>query len=453
MAAPYLSEDAGVNSRAGPGVHAIALSGAGGAATLVARIGGAMARFAIGVFCALGLGGCLAAEDEAALDASADAGVDAGAGGAAVEAAHGTLQVSPEALDFGRVAPVAAESGAAPVSLTLTLSNVGGARLAFDELSLHGSPVFQVFADGRDLVRAGALPALEPGASVDLQVTVAPWDQGPLFGELRITSSDPERPEIVVPLQANATGTCVRVTPVALDFEASRLRRPDNRSIRIGSCGVDPLRIERLELTADTDPAFTLDAETVAALPLSMPGATPDAPDPGLDVQVNFDPHEARDYTGALRVHTNDPETPVIEVSLAGRGAENACPVAVATPTLFEVPVLDVVVLDGTFSFDPDPDPDDPDHPGRPWTYEWVITERPEGSTSQPQESLDPRDPTNGVPDDATTPISVFFVDLVGHYTAELRVADDEGASSDSARCRTSAIVTIVSLPTDELPP
>ena len=52
-----------------------------------------------------------------------------------------------------------------------------------------------------------------------------------------------------------------------------------------------------------------------------------------------------------------------------------------------------------------------------------------------------------------STPTSVFFVDLVGHYTAELRVADDEGLSSDSARCRTSAIVTIVSLPPDELPP
>jgi hypothetical protein len=411
-----------------------------------------MAKFAIGVFCALGLGGCLAAEDEAAVDASAEA--DAGAGGAAVEAARGTLQVSPEALDFGRVAPVAAESGAAPVSLTLTLSNVGGARLAFDELSLHGSPVFQVFADGRDLVRAGALPALEPGASVDIQVTVAPWDQGPQFAELRITSSDPERPEIVVPLQANATGTCVRVTPAAVDFEASRLRRPDNRSIRIGSCGVDPLRIERLELTAETDPAFTLDAETVAALPLSVPGATPDAPDPGLDVQVNFDPREARDYTGALRVHTNDPETPVIEVALAGRGAENACPIAVATPSMFEVPALSVVVLDGTLSFDPDPDPDDPEHPGRPRSYEWVITERPEGSTSQPSEWLSAQDPGGfGSPDNPSTPVAEFFVDLVGHYTAELRVTDDEGVSSDSARCRTSAIVTIVSLPPDELPP
>jgi hypothetical protein len=407
-------------------------------------------RLAAGVFFALGLGGCLEGQDEAAVDRSAD--TDAGADATPVEAAHGTLQVSPEALDFGRVAPVAAGSGAAPVSLTLTLSNVGGARLDFDQLSLHGSPVFQAFAAGRDLVRAGALPALEPGASVDIQVTVAPSDHLPQIAELRIGSSDPERPEVVVPLQANATGTCATVTPLALDFEASRLHRSDQRSIRIGSCGVDPLRIERLELTADTDPAFTLDAETVAALPLSVPGATQDAPDPGLDVQVNFAPGEAREYTGALRVHTNDPETPVIEVALHGLGAVNACPIAVATPTMFEVPAYSVVVLDGRLSFDPDPDPDDPEHPGRPRSYEWVITERPEGSTSQVAESSDPRDPTNGVPDDTTTPISVFFVDLVGHYTAQLRVTDDEGLSSDANRCRTSAIVTIVSLPPDALP-
>jgi hypothetical protein len=112
-------------------------------------------------------------------------------------------------------------------------------------------------------------------------------------------------------------------------------------------------------------------------------------------------------------------------------------------PEEFYVPPLEVIVLDGSASVDPD----GPDN--RPVTYEWVITERPEGSTSQPRESLDPGDPTNGVPDDTTTPPAVFFVDLAGTYTAELRVVDNLGLSSET--CETSAIVTIVAKPDEAI--
>lgn len=408
-------------------------------------------RLAVGVFCALGFGGCLASDDEAVLDQAVDN--EAGVGGAAVEAAQGTLRVSPEVVDFGRVLPVPVGSGAAPASLTLSVSNVGAGRLDFSSILFNGSRAFQARVGGQD--EAGplaSLRSLEPGASVDVVVTVAPDTQGPRLAELRIGSSDPERPEVVVPLQANATGVCATLSPLALDFEASRLRRSDNRSLHLASCGGDPLRIESLELTADTDPAFTLDAETVADLPRSLPEPTPEVPDPGLDLVVTFAPVEAREHTGALRITTNDPQDPVVEVPLQGRGVENACPVAVATPTMFEVPAYSVVVLDGSLSFDPSPDPDHPEHRGQLQSYQWVITERPEGSTSQPKERLSAQDPGFGPPDDAFTPVAEFFVDLVGHYTAELRVVDDEGVSSDSERCRTSAIVTIVSLPPDAPP-
>jgi hypothetical protein len=60
-------------------------------------------------------------------------------------------------------------------------------------------------------------------------------------------------------------------------------------------------------------------------------------------------------------------------------------------------------------------------------TYEWVITERPEGSISQPGEVIDPNDPQNPVSDDTTTPTAVFFVDLAGTYTAELRGGGQPG--------------------------
>jgi hypothetical protein len=133
------------------------------------------------------------------------------------------------------------------------------------------------------------------------------------------------------------------------------------------------------------------------------------------------------------------------EVSLLGRGVLNACPQARAVQEEFNVVPLDVVYLDGT----PSIDQDGPNN--RPVQYEWVITGRPEGSTSQPRESFfDAAQPANDGPEDIlTTPDSVFFVDIAGTYTAELRVTDNLGL--DSIACENPAVVTIVAQPEEAI--
>ena len=83
--------------------------------------------------------------------------------------------------------------------------------------------------------------------------------------------------------------------------------------------------------------------------------------------------------------------------------------------------------------------------------YQWVITSRPEGSSSLPVESFfDASQPSSGGrPDDLRTPIAVFFVDLAGTYTAELRVRDNLGLNSES--CGNAAVVTIVARPREAI--
>jgi hypothetical protein len=111
------------------------------------------------------------------------------------------------------------------------------------------------------------------------------------------------------------------------------------------------------------------------------------------------------------------------------------------------VRVGDIVVLDGSAS-------SDPDGPGGvPVRYEWVVVERPDGSVSQPVERFfEPGAPGGGGPeDDPLTPTAVFFVDLPGAFTFELRVTDEDGLTAPSEACPADASVNIRATQVEDL--
>ena len=366
------------------------------------------------------------------------------------------ISVSPGAYDFGRVSPVPAGSDEPIPSVAITVSNIGQLPLNITGLTLSGSQEFTPLVENRDPRRpdnAGLItdpdddgePGLGPDKSFVINVQYNPTTQGPDAAQLNIESDDPLQPAVTVSLTANGATPCINVVPAAVEFPASLVNRDDSRPVQIESCGGGPLEITAIELAPDSDPAFALDVASLPSFPAILPAATPEAAPPSREIRVGFTPREERVYHGKLFIHTNDPSAEIKTVSLLGRGVLNACPQARANPEEFYVPPLEIIVLDGTASVDPD----GPDN--RPISYEWVITERPEGSTQQPVERiLDPvGNPGDGTADDLTTPKALFFVDLAGTYTAELRVTDNLGLTS--AQCETSAIVTIVAKPEEAI--
>ncbi len=62
-------------------------------------------------------------------------------------------------------------------------------------------------------------------------------------------------------------------------------------------------------------------------------------------------------------------------------------------------------------------------------TYQWLVVERPDGSTAQPVDRFfNPARPADGGPADVeATPDALFFVDLAGDFVLELWVEDLEG--------------------------
>jgi hypothetical protein len=160
-------------------------------------------------------------------------------------------------------------------------------------------------------------------------------------------------------------------------------------------------------------------------------------------VRVEFLPVAAGPAEASLDLGfaADDPVDEVQSIALRGIARENQCPQAWPAQTSFQVPWGTVIELDGAASVDPD----GPD--GRPVTYEWVVTSRPEGSVAGPHEVLDPTDPTSGTLDDTRTPGAVFFVDMEGRYTLELRVTDEQGLSNDGCDVADDRVVVIDSRP------
>ena len=363
------------------------------------------------------------------------------------------IDVRPGSLDFGSV------RAGEEKTLEVTITNVGQTVLNLYQLRIDGSQDFTPLIDGRDPRRQptlledpdrddlpGISPVIEGGnsTSVVIQVRYAPAVAGPDSATLVIESNAiGENRSKSIPLKANSENPCLDVLPAALEFPASLVSRTDSRSVILESCGGATLSMNEIFIEDDAEGVFGIEGEL--ELPLELSAAEAQGIRPSSDLSISFSPREQKIYNATLVIRSNDPVTPERRVSILGRGTENICPQARATEDEFYVLPLDTIVLDGT----PSVDQDGPNN--LPVEYDWVITARPEGSISQPVERFDnPQQPADGGrPDDLSTPLSLFFIDLPGYYTAELRVRDQFGL--DSIACRNSAIVTIVAQPDEAI--
>jgi hypothetical protein len=367
-------------------------------------------------------------------------------------ASNAEIVVVPDFVDFGRI-PVGEEE-----SRTIQISNVGVEAASIAALQVLGSASFSLTLNGGDPVQDPALlqdpdgdgqPGLAPSGTFELTVNFMAQIERSDRGELSI-QSDAVNPDVRIDLVANGSSPCMDVVPRELEFGAGLIGRPNEGVVTIESCGAEPLQLNSIEITQGGE-AFSIREGGVPDLPglLAAADLSQDPPvRPSLNIPVVFFPEAEQPYTGTLTINGNDPQQPTVDVPLRGRGANNDCPVAVVSEEEVNVLPLDSVVLDGSNSTDPD----GPE--GRPVAYEWVVVERPDGSTSIPVERLaNPLRPADGGPEDVTTtPNAVFFVDLAGTYVLELRVTDTGGVVAPSATCpQPEARMTIIANPDEDI--
>jgi hypothetical protein len=359
------------------------------------------------------------------------------------------LRVSPTTVDFGRV-PAGNNK-----RMEVTVTNTGQATANIESMTVHGSEDFNAWMGEVDVEvdptvladpDGDGTPGLSPAKQFTFEVTFAPEVDGPDQGEISIISNSAVR-DTRVGLIANGASPCINVVPESLDFGAALVGRNNPRGLSIESCGGEPLQLKSIRL-ADGSDAFALDVETVPDLPANLPAYDRDQAPPARTINVLFHPEQEIPYSGTVIIESNDPDFPVVEVPLLGRGSVNECPTAAVVQTEFDVLPLDIITLDGSDSVDPD------GPMGRPVTYEWTVIRRPDGSTAEPVEQFfNPARPADGGPADRMdTPTAFFFVDLAGDYTIELRVVDNMDTAAPSDTCpQPAATVTIHAQPDEDI--
>jgi hypothetical protein len=227
------------------------------------------------------------------------------------EGIQASLDVSPNPIELGTVFV------GFPVVRTVELRSAGGDLLELRTIELVGAP------QGVRLDAPPALPrTLAPGQVDTLTIVADPTGASPITGNLRITSSDPVRPERLVPLGGESLFPPVaRTSTPAITFGQVHVLRGASpgyvRTLRLTNAGGSPLAITSIGFGPGASP-------DVSVSPTSVGGAL--QVNDGIDLTLRYEPRVIGPDTATLVVTTNDPLTPRLELPVTGEGID---------PTLF----------------------------------------------------------------------------------------------------------------------
>lgn len=347
--------------------------------------------------------------------------------------------VYPPILDFGLVGEGSENT------LDTAIRNIGTAPLVLCSVRLIGSP--DMTSNAAEAIQAGldadlGYVVVEPvreGAAIDelpLQLYYTPSSPGGDNAELVVEydtdgfltnpCADGETSTESYPIGGEAGAPTLSVSPNPINFGETPINFPKRQTITLTNVGELDLEIRGIAI----DPARNSGDFALEDLP-SVPATL--APDESIFLTGVYEPSELGTDAAVMVVTHGDGVggEDTTEVTMAGVGVEDSCPVAVARAYMLEDPEnrvgtdeinwalpLQTLILDGRESFDPD---------GPVVDWEWSIVSAPEDAVAGLRDYALPGD-------EATPALQQYFVPLAGRYEFELRVFDSQGATCDPTR-------------------
>lgn len=220
-------------------------------------------------------------------------------GGGTEDTVAPDIVVDPPFVDFGEVLP------GASASATVHITNAGTDTLAIAGLSVGSATVSLTRVD----------PMLEPGATVDTVLTWTPIDTA-LSDTLTVASSDPDAPQVDVPLTGSLPPGDLRVDPAYYDFGTVDVGDSDTVVLTVSNVGVGPITVSDWVYDANDADLRVLDAGALTTLPATLaPGAT-------TEVLVEYAPSADGGDEGGLTLISDDPDEPVLVANQIGHGED-----------------------------------------------------------------------------------------------------------------------------------
>jgi len=216
------------------------------------------------------------------------------------------IALNPTSLAFGTVNVRASKT------LTAQVQNTGGSTLTVTRVSAcAGTPTSVSWTPASSF----SVPA---AGRVSLSVTFAPTSAGslPAGACLQIASTDPAKPTTNLALGGTATTTSIPVIaldPDSIDFGTVSVGTVKKVAVEVKNAGNAPLDVTSISHCSGT-PRTIIWAATV---PASI------APGASIPINVLFVPIEDGELPpgSCLRIATNDPAHPTIEVDVNGTGS------------------------------------------------------------------------------------------------------------------------------------
>jgi hypothetical protein len=246
-----------------------------------------------------------------------------GLGGGAV------ISCSPLALDFETVATNI--STTLPVICTNTGSDVPNHPEAGVILGtlISDNAVYAAQVDPGSINPASKAQPLGAGQSVEIDVIYTPVEAANDVGTLKINSNATDGTSLAPPT-VTMTGNAIleapcayAMTPSTVQFGAVRPGTSEPSGFTITNLGPNECLVTGLDLSASTQNVFTLLSGPIISQRLSAPGTAGQYPT-FLQVNVDFQPEQTGNYSGAVQFTISDPNAPHQSVSLAGSGG-NSC--------------------------------------------------------------------------------------------------------------------------------
>ena len=184
----------------------------------------------------------------------------------------------------------------------LQVANRGRVTLTVDSLSIAGGDGALALEDGQGF-------DLAPGASQTVTIEFSPRRGGAHAGELILRSPDLEPPVTSVPVQAQGLAPALAVSPlpeVGVEFGLVEVGQSRIARVALLNRGLADLALQNVEVSGGGFATTSAD---------SLP---PIAPGERRDLAVTYAPRYEGPAAGLLRLVTDDPATPVIEMPLRG---------------------------------------------------------------------------------------------------------------------------------------
>lgn len=185
---------------------------------------------------------------------------------------------------------VVAATGKAPVALL-------GATVVSDSSVFDASGLFD------------APLIIEAGKTTTVEARCSPSAAGVYNGELHLLTDAPDNPDIVIQLWCS-TPQIAEVAPAELEFGGVATLNPATGDVTLTNTGKTVLVVASATIEAGQTGGFAL-----ISPPPEDQGLEPDGQ---ITLTVQFLPTEAGSFTGVLRVTTDDPVHPQIEIPLSG---------------------------------------------------------------------------------------------------------------------------------------